>query len=76
MNTPLTDDFMPLVQLNFQVPPNLAARVRADARRNNKTLDSVGQVIIGDFFKAYNAEQRARFYDGGRTKMTGRRVRI
>ena len=36
------------VQLNFQVPRKLAEKVRSDARRNNKTLDAVGETILSE----------------------------
>ena len=62
------------VQLNFRVSPGIASKVRADARRNNKTLDAVGETILSDFFKAWTAEERAKFYDHAGNKLTGRKV--
>ncbi|MDE2099456.1 MAG: hypothetical protein KGL39_19550 [Patescibacteria group bacterium] len=66
---------MPKVQLNFQVPPRLAARVRADARRNYKTLDTVGEAILEDFFRSWTKTERARFYESGaKPKISGRKI--
>jgi hypothetical protein len=62
------------VQLNFQVSKGLAAKFRADARRNNKSLDDIGEVILGDFFKAWTKTERARFYEQLPAKVSGRKI--
>jgi hypothetical protein len=62
------------VQLNFQVSPKIANRFRADARRNNKSLDVVGEVILGDFFRGYSATERAKFYAQFENKIVGRKI--
>ena len=62
------------VQLNFQVSKGLAAKFRADARRNKKSLDDVGEVILGDFFKAWTKVERARFYEQCPAKISGRKI--
>lgn len=62
------------VQLNFQVPKKLAEKVRSDARRNNKTLDAVGETILSEFFSAWTLTERARFYEGKANKRSGRRI--
>lgn len=62
------------VQLNFQVPPEIAQKVRADARRNGKNLDDIGTIILKDFFKAWTVSERAKFYNHAANKVTGRKV--
>lgn len=62
------------VQLNFQVPRKIAEKVRNDARRNNKTLDAVGETILTEFFSAWTLTERARFYEGKENKKSGRRI--
>lgn len=61
-------------QLNFRTPPSLGFKVRADALRNNKTLDDVGTAILTDFFSAYTVAERAKIYADKGNKKTGRRV--
>lgn len=62
------------VQLNFQVRPGIASKVRGDARRNKKTLDDVGEVILADFFKAWTPGERDKFYEQCKEKRLGRKV--
>jgi len=62
------------VQLNSQVPPQLAALARADARRNGKTLDDVIAAILGDFFSGWSATERAKFYQHAKPKGSGRKI--
>ena len=64
---------MKKVQLNFQVPAALAAKVRDDARRNQKTLNSVGETIVRDFFRQTLLE-RARRYQLALPKISGRKI--
>jgi hypothetical protein len=61
-------------QFNIQLPPKLAAQVRADARRNGKTLDDVTAAIFGDFFGGWTLTERAKFYGGAKAKCRGRKV--
>ena len=62
------------VQLNFRVPKKLAEKVRSDARRNNKSLDAVGETILSEFFSAWTLTERARFYERQKNKRSGRRI--
>jgi hypothetical protein len=62
------------VQLNAQVPAKLAEKVRADARRNHKTLDDVVSSIIGDFYGAWTVVERAKFFTHAPDKKAGRKV--
>jgi hypothetical protein len=62
------------VQLNLQVPPKLAEKLRIDATRNRKRVSDVGAAILGEFFKAWTVAERAKFYTGLEPKITGRRV--
>lgn len=65
---------MAKVQLNFKVSKGTARNVRADARRNGITIDSLGEMIIGDFFNGWTAKERAEFYRQLKPKTTGRRI--
>jgi nitrogenase molybdenum-iron protein alpha/beta subunit len=62
------------VQFNCQLPKTLAEKVRADARRNHRSLDDVSAAIFGDFFKAWCVTERAKFYAGFKAKTVGRKV--
>jgi hypothetical protein len=62
------------VQLNLQVSPKLAEKIRMDATRNRKKVSDVGAAIIGEFFKAWTVAERAKFYTGLAPKIGGRRV--
>lgn len=53
---------VPRVQLNTRVSPDVAKKVRADARRNNRTVDMVVETILTDFFAGWNVAERSRFY--------------
>jgi stress-induced morphogen len=65
---------MKLEQLNFRVPAPLAERVRNEARRNRKTLDSVGFIIVSKFFKGRTKTQRDRLYKLAAPKISGRKI--
>ncbi|MDE2103825.1 MAG: hypothetical protein KGL39_41690 [Patescibacteria group bacterium] len=64
---------MKKVQLNFQVPASLAQKIRDDARRNQKTLNSIGEIIVRDFFRKTRTE-RARRYLVAAPKISGRKI--
>lgn len=65
---------MAKVQLNIQVPRQIARQVRSDARRNGKTIDSIGEIIFEDFFGGWTAAERSKFYEQAKDKTTGRRI--
>ena len=65
---------MTKVQLNIQVRKKLAQQVRADARRNGKTIDSIGEIIFEDFFNGWTPTERAEFYKAAKDKTMGRRI--
>lgn len=64
---------MKLVQLNAQVTPAMARKIREDARENQKTLASVVEVILREFFLR-PAGERAKAYNYAQAKLTGRPV--
>jgi len=62
------------VQLNFNVPKALAKKFRGEAKKAGKTLDSVGTIILTDFFKSWTSAERAAFYKRGTAKIVGRSI--
>lgn len=65
---------MSKVQFNAQIPPTLAQKIRADARRNGRTLDDVTTCILTDFFSGWTATERAKFYEHAKPKVRGRKI--
>lgn len=63
-------------QFNARISKKLAQRVRADARRSGKSLDSVVESILADFFGAWNRIEREKFYQHAEPKRAGRPVEV
>lgn len=61
-------------QLNIRLPEELAERLRADARRTGRSLDSVMETIISDFLKGWTVSERSRFYETKPAKKAGRPI--
>jgi len=63
---------MAKVPLFFRIDERLAERVRADARRANRTLDACMTAILNDFLSSWNPSERAAFYAAQEPKIKGR----
>lgn len=50
------------IQLNTRVKVALVTRLRAEAKRSNRTQDCLLEFILGDFYKNTSADQRKRMY--------------
>ena len=61
-------------QINFKVPVKLARKFREEAAKLNKTLDTVGTIILQDFFEAWTVKDRAAFFAKAPNKKTGRKI--
>ena len=57
--------------LNVRVPDELASKVRADARRNKRSIDAVMTTILADFFNAWTVSERGKFYSHQPVKRAG-----
>ena len=51
-------------QLNVRVPKAIKAKLRAESARTGKSNEIILTAIIGDFFKAWTAGEREKFYVG------------
>lgn len=63
---------MSRIQLNVRIPRSLVGKVRGDARRNRRTVDSVVETIVADFFTGWTAAERSKFYAAQPAKKVGR----
>jgi len=65
---------VPRIQLNVRLPDGLVEKARTDARRHGKTVDSIVETVLADFFKSFTLTERANFYAHQPAKRAGRPI--
>lgn len=65
---------LPKNQFNVRLPASLVDRIRADARRSGRSIDSVIETILTDFLKGWTVTERQKFYGTQPAKRLGRPI--
>ena len=53
---------MPLAQLNIRLPPDLIAKVKADALRQHLPVEQVARAIMEAWSSSFTLTERAKHY--------------
>lgn len=59
-------------KLTVMLPKEVLEKLRADARRTGRTLNTVAETIFVDFLKGWSAGERSNFYRTMPAKKAGR----